>query len=417
MNKGKKKWLSANVINWSLFDFANSTFATIVVAFVFAVYFKKVVALNQPSGDLYWSLAINISMLVVGLLAPVLGAAADTYGNKKTFLIIFTLIAVSSTGLLYTVTEGMILWGMLLFILANIGFQGGLGFYDAFIKDITTEENYNKVSSFGYAVGYLGSLLSLLVVLLLKDEPRNTFIACALLYIIFALPLFIFVKEKKLNSAKNNLQHFITTGFKRISETIRNINKFTNIKLFLLSYFLYIDGVNTIIFFSANFAQTTLGFDISELILFFVIVQITALIGSFLFGWIADISGTKKTLLFIIFSWSVLTVIVYFIQSKTAFLVIGAFAGIFLGSSQALSRSFMSQITPNEKKTEFFGFYSLFEKTSTILGPLTFGLVSWLTGNQRYAALSIVSFFIGGYLILRSVEETKKPASSKELTG
>lgn len=405
MNKIKKKWLNADVISWSLFDFANSTFATIVVAFVYAVYFKKVVAMDQSSGDLYWSISINISMIIVALLAPVLGATADLHGNKKTFLVIFTLIAVLSTGLLYIVKEGMILIGMIIFIFANIGFQGGLGFYDAFLKNITSFENYNKVSSFGYAIGYLGSIISLLIVFIFKEEPRNTFLACSVLYMIFSLPLFIFVKEKKQHVATKNFRYFINIGIKRISETFRNIGNYRDLKLFLLSYFLYIDGVNTIIFFSANFAQTTLGFEIPELILFFVIVQITALAGSFLFGWIADQFGTGKTLMFIIISWSLLTLTVYFIHSKTAFLILGAFAGTFLGSSQALSRSFMSKLTPDDKKTEFFGFYSLFEKTSTILGPLTFGLVSWLTGNQRYAVLSIVIFFIGGYAILRKVSE------------
>jgi UMF1 family MFS transporter len=182
----------------------------------------------------------------------------------------------------------------------------------------------------------------------------------------------------------------------------------------LISYFLYIDGVNTIIFFSANYAQTTLNFEIPDLILFFIIVQITALIGSFLFGWIADKMGTKKTLSFIIIGWAVLTFLIFFANDKTTFLVIGALAGTFLGSSQALSRSFMGKLTPDEKKTEFFGFYSLFEKTSTILGPLTFGLVSWLSGNQRYAVISIVIFFAAGYLIFRKVDEvkTENPAIS-----
>jgi UMF1 family MFS transporter len=180
----------------------------------------------------------------------------------------------------------------------------------------------------------------------------------------------------------------------------------------LFSYFLYIDGVNTIIFFSANFAQTTLNFEIKDLILFFIIVQVTALLGSFLFSWIADKVGTKKTIMFIIISWAVITLMVFFANDKTTFLIIGALAGTFLGSSQALSRSFFGKLIPEEKKTEFFGFYSLFEKTSTILGPLTFGLVSWLTGNQRYAVISILIFFITGFILFRKVKEN--PA---ELSG
>ncbi|MBZ0201688.1 MAG: MFS transporter [Ignavibacteria bacterium] len=415
----KGKWFTKDVFNWSLFDFANSTFATIVVAFVFAIYFKKVVANNQPVADLYWSTAINISMLLVAFLSPVLGAASDYYGNKKKYLIFFTFLCIASTSLLYFITEGMVLWGMILFILANIGFQSGLGFYDAFIKEIAEFKNYNKVSSLGYAVGYLGSLASLAAVIVLQDEPRMTFIACAVMFFIFSLPMFLFVKEKAVDDCGGlHNSNFLTTGIKRTLDTIKHINSYSNIRLFLISYFLYIDGVNTIIFFSANYAQTTLNFEIPDLILFFIIVQVTALAGSFLFGWIADRIGTKKTILFIILSWAVLTLMVFFADTKMIFLIIGAFAGTFLGSSQALSRSFMSRITPDEKKTEFFGFYSLFEKTSTILGPLTFGLVSWLTGNQRYAIISILIFFISGYLVFRRVkEETKNPAVSGETTG
>jgi len=405
----KNKWLTKDVFNWSLFDFANSTFATIVVAFVYAIYFKKVVALNEPVADFYWSMAINISMIAVAFLSPVLGAASDYLGNKKKYLVFFTFLCITSTAMLYFVTAGMVLWGMILFILANIGFQAGLGFYDAFIKEITSFKNYNRVSSLGYAVGYLGSLASLGAVIALQDEPRNAFIACSVLFLLFSLPFILFVKERKVTHPENlhSKSNFLSIGLKRTAETLRHINKYKNLRLFLLSYFLYIDGVNTIIFFSANYAQTTLQFSIPDLILFFIIVQVTALGGSFLFGWIADRKGTKNTLMFIILSWAVLTVLVFFAGDKTTFLIIGAFAGTFLGSSQALSRSFMGKLTPDERKTEFFGFYSLFEKTSTILGPLTFGLVSWLTGNQRYAVISILIFFVLGFILFRKVNEQK----------
>jgi UMF1 family MFS transporter len=230
---------------------------------------------------------------------------------------------------------------------------------------------------------------------------------------LFSLPLFLFIKEKKsAASTGQQAPSFITIGLRRIYDTITHIRNYKNIRTFLFSYFLYIDGVNTIIFFSANYAQTTLNFEITDLILFFIIVQVTALIGSFIFGNIADKKGLKKTISFVIISWAVLTLLVYFADNKTTFLIIGAFAGTFLGSSQALSRSLMSKLVPDDKKTEFFGFYGLFEKTSTILGPLTFGLVSWLTGSQRYAALSIAAFFIAGYLLFRRVEEAKDPAQN-----
>jgi MFS transporter, UMF1 family len=403
--ESNKKWFTKQVFNWSLFDFANSTFATIIVSLVYAIYFKSVVANNQPIADFYWATAINISMILVAFLSPVLGAASDYYSSKKKYLIFFTYLCIISTALLYFITAGIIIWGMILFVLANIGFQAGLGFYDAFIKEISAFSNYNKVSSLGYAVGYLGSLASLAAVIVLQDEPRLTFIACAVMFFIFSLPMFLFVKENKDLKQNGSRSNFISVGISRTLDTLKHISHYSNIKNFLIAYFLYIDGVNTIIFFSANYAQTTLSFEIPDLILFFIIVQVTALIGSFAFGWIADKLGGKKTISFIIISWAVITLMVFFADTKMTFLVIGAFAGTFLGSSQALSRSFMSKLTPDEKKTEFFGFYSLFEKTSTILGPLTFGLVSWLTGNQRYAVISILIFFASGYFIFRRVKE------------
>ncbi len=397
---------------WSLFDFANSSYAVIIVAFVYAIYFKKVVAFNRPVADFYWSTSINISMIIVAVLSPVLGAAADYRSDKKLYLLFFTALCIITTALMYFVGPGMIFWGMALFILSNIGFQAGLGFYDAFLKDIASPENYNRVSSFGYAIGYLGSLAALVAVVFLKDDPPLTFVACSIMFLIFSIPIFAFVKEKK-NVTFGGKINFISAGFKRTAETLRHVNNYKNLRNYLLSYFLYIDGVNTIIFFSAIYAQTTLNFTIPDLILFFVIVQITALAGSFLFGFIADRFGLKRTLSINILSWAALCTLIFFSNDKTSFMIIGGLAGTFLGSTQALSRSFMSVLTPDDRKTEFFGFFSLFEKTSTILGPLTFGLVSWLTGNQRYAVISIIAFFIAGYLGFRRVvnpaEEQKSP--------
>lgn len=403
--KKPSKWLNRNVIIWSLFDFANSSFAVIIAAFVFAIYFKKVIAYNAPVADFYWSTSINISMIIVAVLSPVLGASADYYSNKKKYLLVFTLLCVVTTALMYFVKEGMIWQGMLLFILANIGFQAGLGFYDAFLKEITEAENYNRVSSLGYAVGYAGSLFALVSVIIFQNEPRITFLCCAVIFLMFALPFFLSIKEKpSVLQTSDWKPNFIKIGFQRVFDTLEHLKQYKNLRNYLIAYFIYIDGVNTIIFFSAIYAQTTLNFTISELILFFVIVQVTALIGSLIFGALADKAGTKKTIMLILTGWTILTALVFFSTDKTSFLIIGGFAGLFLGSSQALSRSFMSVLTPDEKKTEFFGFYSLFEKTSTILGPLTFGLVSWLTGNQRYAVISIAVFFVIGMLMLAKVK-------------
>jgi len=395
------------VWSWALFDFANSSFAVIIVAFVFAVYFKKVVAQDLPIGDWYWSLAIAISMTIVAILNPILGAVADFHSNKKSFLLFFTLLSIVATSLLYFSKEGMIFYAMVVFIVANIGFQIGLGFYDAFLPEIAEEKDFNRISSLGYAVGYAGSFLSVLIVLPLKGEPRITFLVTSIMFFLFSLPLFLFLKERK-QSIEQTQESFFLIGLHRVRSTLKNISQYSNLKNFLLSYFIYIDGMNTIIFFSGIFAQSTLKFSIEELAYFFILVQLTALIGSLLFGKLANTFGTKQTLSFNLCAWLIICVVMYFIQTKMMFFIIGSVAGLFLGSTQAISRSIMSSLTPQEKKAELFGFYALFDKTATILGPIAFGAISFLSGSERFAALSIGTFFIVGAFLLQKVNLAPK---------
>lgn len=413
-NCNRTKWLTKEVFIWSLFDFANSSYAIIVVAFVYSIYFKKIVAGGLPIADFYWSTSINISMAVVAVLSPILGASADHYNTKKKYLFVFSFFCIISTGLLFYVKEGMILFGMILFIFSNIGFQSALCFYDAFIKEISEPENYNKVSSLGYAIGYIGSLFSLVPVFIFQDNPRFSFLACSVIFFIFCLPFFFLVKEQKVQFSDDRKFDTIKVGIKRVTGTLKNLKSYKNLRRFFISYFIYIDGVNTIIFFSAIFALTTLNYTIAELVVFFVIVQITAMAGSFFFGYIADWIGIRKALELILIGWTVLTIAVFFVNSKLFYNIIGGVAGLFLGSSQALSRSLMTMLTPNDKKTEFFGFYSLFEKTSTIIGPLTFGLISWLSGNQRYGVAAITLYFIVGFFLLRKVEVNEKEKPQPE---
>lgn len=397
----KKK---SQLISWYLFDFGNSSYATIIVAFVFAVYFKSVISSNEPIGDFYWSLAINIAMIVSAVLNPVCGAIADLSSNKKKFLFFFTILCVIPTALMYFTGEGTVFFALILFIISNIGFQTGMTFYDSFIPEISEPKNYNKVSSTGYAVGYIGSIISVAMVFPLKDNPNLLFVICALFFLFFSLPLFLILKEKNVVKGKLN-ESIIKYGFSKVLNTLKNINHYRNLKNFLISFFLYIDAVNTIIFFAGIYASTTLNFETLELAVFFLIVQITAMLGSFLFGFIGDKIGILKSIFINLIMWTLITLAVFFTNDKTSFYIIGGFAGTFLGSTQSLSRAMMARLVPLEFKTEFFGFYSLFDKTSTLLGPLTFGLVSWLSGSQKFAVLSVGVFFILGMLLLSKVKE------------
>ncbi len=394
----------SQVFVWTLFDFGNSSYAIIIVAFVFAVYFKEVISSGKSIGDLYWSLGINISMILAAILNPVCGAIADHKSNKKTFLLFFTVLCIIATSLMYFTKEGTILFAIILFIFSNIGFQTGLTFYEAFITELSEPEYYNKISALGYGVGYVGSLISVLLVFPLKDNPNLLFVVSAVFFLIFSLPLFIFLKEKKI--MKERLEFgYIKFGFRKVINTIKNINKYRNLKNYLLAYLLYIDAVNTIIFFAGNYASSTLKFSTIELAIFFIIVQITAMLGSFLFGYIGDKIGILKSIYINLIMWTLLSLAVFFTNDKMSFYIIGGFAGTFLGSTQSLSRALMATLTPKESKAEFFGFYGLFDKTSTLLGPLTFGLVSYFSGSQKFAVLSLGVFFILGMLLLKNVNE------------
>lgn len=409
----------SQVFVWALYDFANSTYAVIIVAFVFAVFFVDVVCERSNIGDFYWSLGINISMVISAVLNPVCGAIADRRSQKKWFLFVFTSLAVIPTMLMFFAGRGMVIYALILFIISNIGFQTSLTFYDAFISDIVEEKYYNRVSSLGYAFGYLGSLMSLVLVFPLSNNPQLLFLLTGVLFALFATPLFIWLREKKINIplVQTSILENVIFGVKKVWTTIRSISRYANLRNYLIAYFFYIDAVNTIIFFSGIYAKKTLEFQMSELAIFFILVQITAMIGAFIFAYVGDKLGILRSLYLNVITWLVIILIIFFVVDKNTILIIGNYkihyffiiggvAGTFLGSIQSLSRALMTKLTPPENKAEFFGFYSLFDKTSTLLGPLTFGLVSWLSGSQKLAVLSVGLFFIFGFLMLLKVKET-----------
>lgn len=399
---------------WTLFDFANTSFSVLILTTAYSVYFREIVAGNSQIGDFLWGLAFSISMFIVAFISPFLGAIADHSSNKKFFLFIFTILCITSTGLMFLVERGDILLGMVLLILANIGFEGGLVFYDAFLPEITTERSYGRVSGYGFAMGYVGSFISLLVAYpFLKGEfaewnlfnVRLSFIVAASFFLFFSLPFFIVIKERKIEI--DDKVSYLKVGIERVKSTFTNARKYSNIGKFLLSYFIYADGINTVIIFASIFARHTLNFSLVEILTFFLTVQSTAILGSVVFGIIADSIGQKKTLSITLLLWVITAIGAYFCVDKTTFYIIGFIAGAAMGSSQSTSRSLMSKIIPPSKKTEFFGFYSFFGKSSAILGPLVFGAVSSLTGSQRVAVISVALFFVVGLILLQRVKEEK----------
>jgi UMF1 family MFS transporter len=354
-------------------------------------------------------------MLSAALLAPPLGAAADFSRKRKRYLLMFTLASVTCTALLFTVQQGMIVVGMLLFIIANIGFEGGIVFYDAFLPGLTTRKSYGRVSGYGFAMGYMGSLAILLIVNAMLPPPsdpgylfvvRLSFVVAAAFFLLFSLPMFMFVSEPPL--AGPPPPSLLRAGMQRAAGTLRLLfveRKHPSLARFLIAFFIYNDGVLTVIAFAAIFAQQVLQMSDVEIIGFFAVVQTSAVIGSAVFGVITDNIGPKKTISITLLLWIGIVIAAYFVRSTGQFYVVALAAGVAMGSSQSASRSLMALLTPRSREAEFFGLYDgLCGKASAVVGPLVYGILADLTG-ERIAALALGSFFVAGFILLQSVTE------------
>lgn len=396
-----------------MFDFANTSFSVMIVAVGYSLYFKEVVAGGSGRGDFLWGIAVSISMLLTAIIAPVLGAAADFSSRRKRFLFGFTLASIVSTALLFFVEADDILAGMVLFIIANIGFEGGLVFYDAFLPDITTERSYGRVSGYGFAMGYIGSLVTLFIAMPLYTEgfiPENlhnvrlSFAIAAGIFFLFSIPLFIYLRDHKINFEYKT--SYVLAGIQRVRGTITQLKNYKNVARFLLAFFIYNDGILTVISFASLFATQTLHFSLQEVMVLFAVVQASGIAGSLLFGFIADKIGPKRSIAINLVLWMVVVGSAYFVTSKTIFYFIGAIAGSSMGASQASSRSLMAQLTPKNHEAEFFGFYDgLCGKASAVVGTFLFGLISYITGDQRLSVLSIGLFFVAGFILLERVDD------------
>ncbi len=413
--------LKREIFAWTLYDFANTSYSVIVVTVVYAVFFKKYIVgdfsidlfgFHRNPGDLLWGLSGAGSMLIVGITSPVIGAIADFSSRKKYFLFGYSLICIIATMLLFELQAGMVWQGMLLFIVGNIGFEGAIVFYNGFLPQITTRDNIGKISGYGFALGYVGSLVALLIAMPYAQQANQvgdlslmqpTFLWAGLFFFVFSLPFYLLVHEQK-NPVQTDTGS-VLSGYRRTKETLRRIKEFPEITKFLMSYFIYIDGVNTVIYFSGIYASDSLGFSMQEVILFFAIVQASAISGSYLFGFLTDKLGPKKTINLTLYLWMIVVVGGFLSFTAATFYIVGLIAGVAMGSSQAASRALMGRLIPENMEAEFFGFYALTGKFSAILGPLLFGLTSLVTGSQRVAVLSVLVFFITGYVLLQRVDE------------
>jgi len=420
--KAERRCLRKEIFAWTLYDFANTSYSVIVVTVVYAIYYKQYIVGNytislghwvRNPGDFLWGLGGSLSMSLVALSAPIMGAAADYSNRKKMFMLIYTMVCIAAMASLYFLRPGMILQGLLLFIFGNLGFEGALVFYNGFLPQISRPDNIGKISGYGFAIGYVGSLISLLIALPYASKAfalnnlavmRPTFIWAALFFFVFSLPFFFIVRERAIQMP-DKTKNFFKEGYRRTLKTLKRIREFPEITKFLTAYFIYIDGVNTVIYFSGIYASSTLHFTVQQVIEFFAIVQSSAISGSYIFGYLTDKFGPKKTIMITLGLWIVVAVGAFFSYNMATFYIVGLIAGIAMGSSQSASRALMGRLIPEGMEAEFYGFYALMGKFSSILGPLVFGLVSTISGNQRLAISSLLIFFIAGLFLISRVDE------------
>lgn len=406
------------VYAWALYDWADSTYATTVMAGFFPLFFKTYYSANVDVtvSTAQLGFANSLSSFVVVLLAPLLGAIADAGSIKKRFLFLFAYLGILMSAALALVGEGQWELAVFVYVLGNIGFMGSNTFYDALLSSISTEKNVDFVSGLGFALGYLGGgILFAINVWMLQDPTffsleneaaavKASFISVALWWALFSLPLFLFVAEKKVpNNEKGTL---LLQGYLRLKNTFSKIKQLKGLLLFLVAYWLYIDGVDTIIRMAVDYGMA-LGFDTKNLILSLLLVQFVGFPATLLFAKLAQKWETKKAIFLAIGIYLFIILFASRMNEVYEFYILALMIALVQGGIQALSRSFYSKMIPQENAAEFFGFYNFLGKFATILGPLLVAIVALFSQNSRIAIASVAIFFIVGGVLLFFVDEKK----------
>lgn len=406
------------IVSWALYDWANSAFATTVIAGFFPIFFKNYWSADLAPSESTWLLGLSNSSasLLLAIAAPILGAMSDQSQLKKRFLYIFAGIGIVCTALLAGVPKGSYVTAAFLFTIATIGFSGSNIFYDSLIINVTKKTYFHFVSGLGYALGYLGGgiLFSVNVAMTLYptlfyladkvSAVKVSFLMVALWWFIFTLPLAFFVDESKSSIKPKPLS--LLNGWREFLTTLSNIKQHRQLLLFFVAYLFYIDGVNTTIKMAVDYGLS-LGFESTHLIGALLLVQFVGFPAALAFGWLGVRFGAKPSLYFALFIYVLVIIGAYFMQSPIHFYYTAFAIGCVQGGVQSLSRSFYAQMIPVEKSGEFFGLFNMVGKFSAILGPLAVGYVSIATGSARLSILVILVFFLIGALLLSGVRENK----------
>ena len=402
------------VWSWAMYDFANSGYTTVVITAVFNAYFVAEVAGNAPWATFAWTCALAVSYALIMLTAPVLGAYADAHAAKKRLLIATTLGCILFTAALAFVGRGDLWLAITLIVLSNFCFGSGENLIAAFLPELAQGEALGRVSGWGWSLGYLGGLVSLGACLVYvgwaqaQGVPAGGFVPVTMLITaaIFAassLPTFLFLRERAVPAA--NASAVVRQACARLGETLRHAHRYVDLQRFLLCIVFYQAGIQTVIALAAIYAQQAMDFTTRDTILLILIVNITAAAGAFLFGQVQDRLGHVRTIVLTLIGWIATVLLAYAAQGPALFWVAANLAGLCLGSSQSAGRALVGYLSPLARRAEFFGLWGLAVKLSSILGPVTYGLVTWLTrGDHRLAMLVTGLYFVAGIAIIASLD-------------
>ena len=400
---------------WAMYDFANSGYTTVVLTAVFNAYFVSVVAGNAEWATFLWTVALSISYAIVMVIGPLLGAYADAHAAKKRVLAISTAICIAGTVALAWTGPGAVAWAVVFIVVSNVAYSMGENLCAAFLPELSRPEALGKVSGWGWSLGYFGGILALAVSLawVLTAEARGstssqavpgTMIITAAIYALAALPTFLWLKERAQPMAVPGAR----AAFNRLMETARSAPRYRDLLLVFLCGVCYQAGVATVIALAAIYAEQVMGFKTRDTIMLILVVNVTAAIGAFGFGYAQDRVGKVVALRITIVGWVAMTVVAYFSRTADTFWIAANLAGLCMGSSQSAGRALVAYLSPPARSAEFFGLWGVAVRLAAILGPLTYGAVTWITGgNHRLAILLTGVFFIASLVVLAFVNERR----------
>ncbi len=424
-------------IAWYFYDFGNSAYAAVVLLAVYSAFFQGVVV-GGAEGSRLWGLSVGIAMLVVAIISPFLGSIADYSGTKKRFLFMFTAISCLFTAGLFFADEGRTFIGMAFFILAEIGYRSAQVFYNGLLPEIAAPEEMGRISGNGWAIGTAGGVVCLLLILPLVVLIEGTFIVrlslviTAVFFALSAVPIFLWLPERAQRKSLPHGENYLSIAFKQLGETFRAASRFKEFLKFMLAFLVYNDGVIMALDFAAIIGAVLFGMDQQMLIIFVIVVQITNVIGAFLFGYIVDRYGGKRALSLSLAVMILSVIWLYFNQTQTGFFIIGGFAGIGMAGIQSISRTMVGMFSPPGESAKFYGLFAVTGRTSSFIGPAVYGWIAaeaaiWYQevqgqsvtlaeqSGQRLAILSIAAFLLVGMILLALVNERQARSATEDL--